>query len=75
MSAGGDSYITYHYELDRDGDAFIGYSIGDPVPPPGAVLSDAFPIDGVMKGQTERDPSVGDYSRPMVAYTCRKPIQ
>lgn len=50
MSAGGDPYITYYYELDRDGDAFIGYSIGDPVPPPGAILSDAFPIGGVMKG-------------------------
>ena len=50
LSAGGDSYITYYYEIDRDGDAFIGYSIGDPVPPPGAVLSDAFPIGGVLKG-------------------------
>ena len=50
MSTGGDSYITYYYEVDRDGDGFIGYSIGDPVPPPGAILSEAFPIGGVMKG-------------------------
>ena len=50
MSAGGDSYITYSYEIDRDGDAFIGYTVGDRVPPPGAVLGDAFPIGGTMIG-------------------------
>ena len=31
LSRGGESYITYHYEIDRDGDAFIGYEIGDAV--------------------------------------------
>ena len=50
LSAGGDHFITYSYEIDRDGDTFIGYSVGDPVPPPGAVLGDAFPIGGVMIG-------------------------
>ena len=50
LSAGGDFYITYYYEVDRDGDAFVGYSIGDPVPAPGSVLDDAFPVGEVMKG-------------------------
>ncbi len=50
LSAGGDHFITYHYEIDRDGDTFIGYSVGDPAPPPGAILSDAFPVGEVMTG-------------------------
>ena len=50
LSEGGDHYITYHYEIDREGDAFIEYTVGDMVPPPGAILSDAFPIGGVMVG-------------------------
>lgn len=40
LSRGGDSYITYHIEIDRDGDLFIGYEIGDlirqPTPNPTA---------------------------------------
>ncbi len=31
LSRGGKSYITYRYEIDRDGDAFIGYEIGEGV--------------------------------------------
>ena len=34
LSRGGESYITYHYEIDRDGDAFIGYQIGDAISTP-----------------------------------------
>ena len=34
LSRGGESHITYHIEIDRDGDAFIGYKIGDPVSTP-----------------------------------------
>ena len=29
-----DSYIIYHVEIDRDGDQFIGYRIGDPIASP-----------------------------------------
>ena len=34
LSRGGDRYITYHIEIDRDGDQFIGYEIGDLISPP-----------------------------------------
>lgn len=50
LSAGGDFHITYRYEVDRDGDAFISYTVGDPVQPPSAHLSDAFPIGATMRG-------------------------
>ncbi len=50
MSQGGDVFLTYHYEIDRDGDSFIGYSVGDPVPPPGGTLDDAYAQGEVMTG-------------------------
>ena len=34
LSRGGGSNITYHYQIDRDGEAFIGYDIGDPISTP-----------------------------------------
>ena len=34
LSQGGESSITYHYEVDRDGDTFIGYEIGDAISTP-----------------------------------------
>ena len=34
LSRSADSYITYYYEIDREGDAFIGYEIGDLIPTP-----------------------------------------
>ncbi len=42
--------MIYHYEIDRDGDAFIGYNVGDPVPPPGSILDDAYALGDVMTG-------------------------
>ncbi len=50
LSQGGDVFLQYHYEIDRDGDAFIGYTVGDPVPPPGSTLNDAFALGEVMNG-------------------------
>ena len=50
MSQGGEVFLTYHYEIDRDGDGFIGYSVGDPVPPPGSTLNDAYAVGTVMTG-------------------------
>ena len=43
LSRAGDVNLTYYYEIDRDGDAFIGYQIGEavatstPVPTPTAI--------------------------------------
>ena len=50
MSQGGEVFLSYHYEIDRDGDGFIGYSVGDPVPPPGSTLNDAYAVGTVMTG-------------------------
>ena len=50
LSAGGDFHITYRYEVDRDGNAVISYTVGDPVLPLGANLNDAFPIGATMRG-------------------------
>ena len=50
LSRGGESYITYHYEIDRDGDAFIGYEIGDPIstPTPATMPSPGFTLDNPL---------------------------
>ena len=50
LSRGGESYITYHYEIDRDGDAFIGYEIGDPIstPTPVTMSSPGFTLDNPL---------------------------
>ena len=50
LSKGGDVFLTYYHEIDRDGDELVGYSVGDPVPPPGSTLDDAFPKGEVMTG-------------------------
>ena len=58
LSRGGESYITYHYEIDRDGDAFIGYEIGDPIstptpdtrPSPGFTLDNPLSAGEVLQG-------------------------
>ena len=61
LSRGGESYITYHYEIDRDGDAFIGYEIGDAVStttsatrptlaPPGFTLDNPLSAGEVLQG-------------------------
>lgn len=38
VSRGDDLYVIYHYEIDRDGDAFIGYELSrsrpEPIPTP-----------------------------------------
>ena len=34
LSVGGDAILTYHYEIDRDGEPFIGYQIGEFLPTP-----------------------------------------
>ena len=50
LSRGGESSITYHYEIDRDGDAFIGYEIGDPIatPTPATSPSPGFTLDNPL---------------------------
>ena len=50
LSRGGESHITYHYEIDRDGDAFIGYEIGDSIstPTPAAMPSPGFTLDNPL---------------------------
>ncbi len=50
LSRGGESYITYHYEIDRDDDAFIGYEIGDPIstPTPDTISSPGFTLDNPL---------------------------
>ena len=50
LSRGGESNITYHYEIDRDGDAFIGYEIGDPIatPTPATSPSPGFTLDNPL---------------------------
>ena len=50
LSRGGESYITYHHEIDRDGDAFIGYEIGDPIstPTPATMPSSGFTLDNPL---------------------------
>ena len=58
LSRGGESNITYHYEIDRDGDAFIGYEIGDPIatptpatsPSPGFTLDNPLPAGELLQG-------------------------
>ena len=58
LSRGGESYITYYYEIDRDGDAFIGYEIGDPIeaatpaalPSPGFTLDNPLSVNEVLHG-------------------------
>ena len=58
LSRGGESSITYHYEIDRDGDAFIGYKIGDPIstptpattPSPGSTLDTPISDGEALKG-------------------------
>ena len=32
LNRGGEAYVTYHYTIDRDGDTFIGYEIGEAIP-------------------------------------------
>ena len=43
LSRGGNRYVIYHHQIDRDGDGFIGYKIGDaitsPTPEPTATPS------------------------------------
>ena len=34
LSKGGDAYLIYHLEIDRDGEQFVGYEIGDPIASP-----------------------------------------
>ena len=58
LSEGGDVFLTYHYEIDRDGDAFIGYRGGDPVPPPGSTLDGAYALGEVMIGSDGTEISV-----------------
>ena len=50
LSRGGESSMTYHYEIDRDGDAFIGYEIGDPIatPTPATSPSPGFTLEPVF---------------------------
>ncbi len=56
LSDGSDFYVTYHYEINDSvpiGSSYsieIGYSIGDPVHPPGSLLSNPLPLGAVMKG-------------------------
>ena len=63
LSRGGESSITYHYEVDRDGDAFVGYEIGDPIStptpatappptpaPPGYSLANPIPAGESLQG-------------------------
>ena len=58
LSRGGESYITYHYEIDRDGDSFIGYEIGDAVstptpataPSPGTTLDHPLSAGEALQG-------------------------
>ena len=58
LSRGGESYITYHEEIDRDGDVFIGYEIGDAVstptpatrPLPGLTLDNPLSAGEVLQG-------------------------
>ena len=68
LSRGGESYITYHYEIDRDGDAFIGYEIGDPIstptpatrPSPGFALDNPLSAGDVLQGSDGTEISVLD---------------
>ena len=32
LNRGGEAYVTYHHTIDRDGDTFIGYEIGEAIP-------------------------------------------
>ena len=65
LSRGGESYITYHYEIDRDGDAFIGYEIGDAISEstlnpasPGLTLDNPVPAGEALQGSDGTEISV-----------------
>ncbi len=65
LSRGGESNITYHYEIDRDGDAFIGYEIGDPIatPTPATSPSPGFTLDNPLSAGEPLQGSDGTETR------------
>ncbi len=56
LSARGDSYLTFYYEIDRDGDAFIGYMIGESVTTPTPEATATPPVEELLGSRAKPVP-------------------
>ncbi len=57
LSRGGDAYVTYYYEIDRDGDGFIGYDIGASIATPTPITT---PTPHTIGPTSTPEPGFGD---------------